>query len=30
MDEVWMEEPSALIKKAQAIKEMVKAYNIIE
>ena len=30
MDEVWMEEPSALIKKAQAFKEMVKAYNIIE
>ncbi len=30
MDEVWMEEPSALIKKAQAIKEMVKAYNNIE
>ena len=30
MDEVWMEEPSALIKKAQAIKDMVKVYNIIE
>jgi hypothetical protein len=30
MDEVWMEEPSALIKKAQAFKEMVRNYNNIE
>ena len=30
IDENWMEEPSVLIEKAQAFKEMVRTYNLIE